>query len=249
VPASDTPTAALPRHVAVVMDGNGRWARKRGMPRELGHREGRKATKSIVRRCGELGIGTLTLFAFSSENWRRPAGEVGLLMSLLLEALESEVRELHERGVQLRFIGDRAGFAPELQARMRTAEEMTGGNRGLTLVIALGYGGRWDVVEAARRIATEVRAGTLDPGALDEAAFAERLALAGVPEPDLFIRTGGEQRISNFLIWDLAYTELYFTDVLWPDFDPTALDVALAWFAGRERRFGGVTDAAARGGA
>ncbi len=246
--ASDAVPTTLPRHVAIVMDGNGRWARKRALPRELGHRQGQKAVKATVRRCGERGIGTLTLFAFSSENWKRPAGEVGLLMSLLLESLRSEVDELHQQGVQLRFIGDRAAFAPELQAQMRSAEERTGGNGGLRLVIALGYGGRWDVVEAARRVATEARDGSLDPATLDEAAFARRLALAGVDEPDLFIRTGGEQRISNFLLWDLAYTELWFTDVLWPDFDAAALDVALAWFAGRERRFGGVTDAAARGG-
>ena len=243
MPASDPKAGALPRHVAIVMDGNGRWARKRGMPRELGHRQGQKAAKRIVQRCGQLGIGALTLFAFSTEDWRRPAGEVSMLMSLLLESLDSEVRELHRQGVQLRFIGDRASFAPELQQRMRAAEELTGGNRGLILVIALGYGGRWDVVQAARRVAADARAGSLDPAALDEAAFAARLALAGVPEPDLFIRTGGEQRISNFLLWDLAYAELWFSDVLWPDFDDAAFDGALAWFATRERRFGGVPQA------
>jgi undecaprenyl diphosphate synthase len=243
VPASDA-NPALPRHVAIVMDGNGRWARKRGMPRELGHRQGQQAAKRIVRRCGELGIQVLTLFAFSSENWRRPAGEVGMLMSLLLESLQSEVRELHQQGVQLRFIGDRAAFAPELQARMQAAEAMTRGNGGLILVIALGYGGRWDLVQAARRVATEARDGTLDPAQIDEAAFAQRLALAGVPEPDLFIRTGGEQRISNFLLWDLAYTELWFSAALWPDFDAAAFDGALDWYASRERRFGGVTETA-----
>jgi undecaprenyl diphosphate synthase len=243
VPASDPKAGALPRHVAIVMDGNGRWARKRGMPRELGHRQGQKAAKRIVQRCGQLGIEALTLFAFSTENWRRPAGEVSMLMSLLLESLDSEVRELHRQGVQLRFIGDRASFAPELQQRMRAAEELTGGNRGLILVIALGYGGRWDVVQAARRVAADARAGTLDPAALDEAAFAARLALAGVPEPDLFIRTGGEQRISNFLLWDLAYAELWFSDVLWPDFDDAAFDGALARGEPGERRFGGVPQA------
>ena len=241
--ASDPKAGALPRHVAIVMDGNGRWARKRGMPRELGHRQGQKAAKRIVQRCGELGIEALTLFAFSTENWRRPAGEVSMLMSLLLESLDSEARELHRQGVQLRFIGDRASFAPELQQRMRDAEELTVGNRGLVLVIALGYGGRWDIVQAARRAAEDARAGTLDPAALDEAAFAARLALAGVPEPDLLIRTGGEQRISNFLLWDLAYAELWFSDVLWPDFDAAALEGALAWFATRERRFGAVPQA------
>lgn len=240
MPASDAKAAVLPRHVAIVMDGNGRWARGRGMPRELGHRQGRKAAKGIVRRCGELGIGVLTLFAFSSENWRRPAGEVGTLMALLLESLGPEVGELHQQGVRLRFIGDRAAFAPELRERMAAAEELTRANAGLTLVIALGYGGRWDLVEAARRVAEAARAGTLDPATLDEEGFARHLSLAGLPAPDLFIRTGGERRISNFLLWDLAYTELWFSDVLWPDFDATAFDAALAWFAGRERRFGGV---------
>jgi len=238
--ASAAKPAPLPRHVAIVMDGNGRWARRRGMPRELGHRQGQKAAKRIVQRCGQLGIQALTLFAFSSENWKRPAGEVGMLMSLLLESLASEVDELHRQGVQLRFIGDRAAFAPELQARMAAAEDLTRGNTGLVLVIALGYGGRWDVVQAARRVAAEARA-----GALDEAGFGQRLALAGLPEPDLFIRTGGEQRISNFLLWDLAYTELWFTEALWPDFDAAAFDGALAWYAGRERRFGGVVEAGA----
>jgi len=234
------PDPRLPRHVAIVMDGNGRWAARRGLPREVGHRQGQQAVKRIVRRCGELGIGTLTLFAFSSENWRRSVGEVGALMRLLLESLESEIAELHEQGAHLRFVGDRAGFDAALRERMAAAEALTRDNRGLALIVALGYGGRWDIVEAARRIADAAVAGGLEPAALDEARFAAELALAGNPEPDLFIRTGGEHRLSNFLLWDLAYTELYFTDGLWPDFDAAALDAAFAWFGGRERRFGAV---------
>ena len=234
----------LPCHVAIVMDGNGRWARRRAMPRDLGHRQGHQAARRIVERCGELGIEVLTLFAFSSENWRRPVGEVGALMGLLLESLGSQVQELHDKRVRLRFIGDRSGFSAELQQRMRDAEELTQGNEGLKLVIALGYGGRWDVVQAAQRVAEQARVGTLAPAAIDERVFAANLSLAGLPEPDLLIRTGGEQRISNFLIWDLAYTELFFSEALWPDFDPAALDAALDWFATRERRFGGVTESA-----
>ena len=234
--APQAPTAKLPRHVVVVMDGNGRWAERRGMPRNLGHRQGQKAARAIVEACGQRRIEALTLFAFSSENWNRPAAEVGTLMTLLLEALDTEVKELHAKGVRLRFIGERAVFAAELVGRMQAAERLTAANRGLQLVIALGYGGRWDLLQAARAVAAEARSAT----AIDEAAFAQHLALAGLPEPDLFIRTGGEQRLSNFLLWDLAYTELYFTDLLWPDFDATALDGALTWFAARERRFGQV---------
>lgn len=241
MPVSDPQPPRLPRHIAIVMDGNGRWATRRGLPRDLGHRQGQQAVRRTVRRCGELGVGALTLFAFSSENWRRPPGEVGTLMGLLLESLGSEVAELHAEGVRVRFIGNRSGLAAELCARMSDAEALTRDNRGLDLVVALGYGGRWDIVEAARGVARAACAGTLDPALLDEQMFATHLALAGISEPDLFIRTGGEQRLSNFLLWDLAYTELYFTDALWPDFDTAALDAALAWFGGRERRFGAVT--------
>ena len=228
----------LPRHLAIVMDGNGRWARQRGMPRNLGHRQGREAARTIVEECGRLGIATLTLFAFSSENWRRPPGEVSTLMGLLVEALDSEVEDLHAKGVRLRFIGARDALAPALQARIVAAEARTARNVGLTLVIALDYGGRWDVVQAVRAIAAR------DAGdaaaAIDEAGFARCLALGDLPDPDLFIRTGGEHRISNFLIWNLAYTELFFTDTLWPDFGAAELDAALRWFAGRDRRFGAV---------
>jgi undecaprenyl diphosphate synthase len=235
MPAPQDPNSRLPRHVVVVMDGNGRWAARRGLPRNLGHQQGRKAARAIVEACGQRRIEALTLFAFSSENWNRPATEVGTLMALLLEALDTEVQELHAKGVKLRFIGERSAFAADLVARMASAEALTATNRGLQLVIALGYGGRWDLLQAARAVAAEQGAERID-----EAAFAKHLALAGLPAPDLFIRTGGEQRLSNFLLWDLAYTELYFTELLWPDFDGAALDAALAWFAARERRYGQV---------
>ena len=237
MPAPQAPIGRLPRHVVVVMDGNGRWAERRGMPRNLGHRQGQKAARAIVEACGQRRIEALTLFAFSSENWNRPAAEVGTLMALLLDALDTEVEELHAKGVRLRFIGERAAFAADLVARMQAAEQLTAANRGLQLVVALGYGGRWDLLQAARAAAAR-------GGEIDQAAFARHLALADLPEPDLFIRTGGEQRLSNFLLWDLAYTELYFTDLLWPDFDAAAFDQALAWFAARERRFGQVAGVA-----
>ena len=229
---SQVSNARLPRHVVVVMDGNGRWAKRRGMPRNLGHRQGQKAARAIVEACAQRGIEALTLFAFSSENWNRPPAEVGTLLALFLESLHTELAELHAQGVRLRFIGQREAFAVELVVQMHSAEQITIANRGLTLVIALSYGGRWDLLQAARAVAAEP--------VIDEAAFARHLALDGLPEPDLFIRTGGEQRLSNFLLWDLAYTELYFTATLWPDFDGAALDGALAWFGTRERRFGQV---------
>ena len=220
------------------MDGNGRWARQRMMPRQAGHRAGVRAARAIVETCARRGIRHLTLFAFSSENWRRPQGEVGALMRLFLEALEREVDELHANGVQLRFIGERRELSAELQARMRSAEERTRANERLVLVIALAYGGRWDIGQAARQLAAEAAAGALDPATIDDAAVAGRLALAGLPEPDLLIRTGGEHRLSNFLLWQLAYAELWFTDCLWPDFGEAELDRALARYAAVERRFG-----------
>jgi len=243
MPATGTSPDRVPRHVAVIMDGNGRWASKRGLPRTLGHRSGAQAVKALVTACGERGIAHLTLFAFSSENWRRPEEEVGTLMALLLEALEDEVAVLHRNRVRLRFIGDRAGLSAALGARIDAAEALTVGNGGLQLNVALDYGGRWDLVQAARALAVEVAAGTRSVGTIDEAALAAGLALAGQPAPDLLIRTGGERRVSNFLLWDLAYTELYFTDLLWPDFDAAAFGAALTWYAGRERRFGAVAEA------
>jgi undecaprenyl diphosphate synthase len=228
----------MPVHVAVIMDGNGRWARQRALPRQAGHRAGVRTARQIVEACAKRGIGTLTLFAFSSENWRRPRREVGALMRLFVEALDREVEELHANGIRLAFIGDRAELSPALKARMEAAEARTRDNSRLTLVVALAYGGRWDIVNAAQGLAREVAAGRLDPEAIDEQAVAERLALAGLPDPDLLIRTGGEHRISNFLLWNLAYAECYFTDRLWPDFDETDLDAALERFRGVERRFG-----------
>jgi undecaprenyl diphosphate synthase len=197
-----------------------------------------RTARQIVEACAKRGIGTLTLFAFSSENWRRPRREVGALMRLFVEALEREVDELHANGICLRFIGDRASLSPALQARMTAAEERTRDNDRLRLVVALAYGGRWDIVAAARSLARDVAAGRLDPEAIDDEAIGGRLALAGLPDPDLLIRTGGEHRISNFLLWNLAYSECYFTDRLWPDFDERDLDAALDRFRQVERRFG-----------
>ncbi len=231
----------LPRHIAIIMDGNGRWAQRRQRPRVVGHRAGARAVNVCVDYCLEKGIATLTLFAFSSENWRRPADEVGSLMHLFLKALEREVGELHRRGVRLRFIGDQTGFGRELRERMTEAERLTAGNGRLVLNVAVGYGGRWDIVQAARALARRAAAGELDPETIDQDRFADALGLAGLPEPDLFIRTGGEYRLSNFLLWHLAYTELWFTPCLWPDLDRSVLDAALAVYAGRERRFGQIT--------
>ncbi len=228
----------IPRHLAVIMDGNGRWAERRRRPRVIGHRAGARAVNLCIDYCLQRGIGALTLFAFSSENWGRPEDEVGALMKLFLNALEREVDELHRRGVRLRFIGERDRFQPEILARMRDAEQRTAGNRTLHLVIAASYGGRQDVALAARALAEDVAAGRLRPDEIDEAAVAARMALADLPPPDLFIRTGGDHRISNFLLWQLAYTELWFTETLWPDLDAATLDRALDEFAGRERRFG-----------
>jgi undecaprenyl diphosphate synthase len=228
----------IPRHVAIIMDGNGRWAERRGLPRSAGHRAGVKPVRVCVQECTRLGVGALTLFAFSSENWRRPGQEVGLLMQLFLESLDLEIDELAKNGVQLRFAGDRASLAPALEERMSRAEALTRDNPGLRLVVAIAYGGRWDIVQAARRLARECRAGQLEPEAIDERRFAAELALAGLPDPDLFIRTGGTLRISNFLLWNLAYTELWFSDKLWPEFDATDFEAAFAAFADRERRYG-----------
>lgn len=230
--------ANLPRHIAVTMDGNGRWAAARGVARAAGHKAGLKPVRMCVEECTRLGIGALTLFAFSSENWRRPADEVGSLMSLFLEALGREVAELHEKGVRLRFIGERKSLSVRLQSRIASAEERTAGNGGLALQVAVSYGGRWDIIQAAQLLAKECSSGSMRPEEITEARFATRLSLAGLPDVDLHIRTGGEQRISNFLLWELAYAEIYFSERLWPDFTAADLQEALAFFAGRERRFG-----------
>jgi undecaprenyl diphosphate synthase len=236
-----------PRHLAVIMDGNGRWAERRNRPRSLGHRAGVRAVQVCLEFCLEHGIEALTLFAFSSENWNRPAEEVGALMKLFLRLLDHEVEELHRRGARIGFIGERSGFPEAIRAKMAKAEALTAGNTAIALNIAAGYGGRWDIAQAARALAADVAAGRLAVGDIDEARFAQRLALAGQPEPDLFIRTGGDVRISNFLLWQLAYTELWFTATLWPDLDREVLAQALADYAGRERRFG-LTQAQVAGG-
>lgn len=233
-----TTNQPLPRHIAVIMDGNGRWARRRGLPRIAGHRAGVETVRGVVRACARRGIEVLTLFAFSSENWRRPAREVRLLMDLFVTALEEEARRLHEAGVRLRVIGERSAFPERLQRCIGDVELLTADNTGLTLVVAANYGGRWDIVQALRRLAERVAAGQLAPPAIDAALVGEGLCLADLPEPDLFIRSGGEQRVSNFLLWQLAYTELYFTDCLWPDFDERQFERALDSYASRQRRFG-----------
>jgi undecaprenyl diphosphate synthase len=233
---------ALPQHLAVIMDGNGRWAKQRSRPRTLGHRAGARAVRTVVEYSLKHGIPALTLFAFSSENWNRPEDEVGALMKLFLRVLESEVDELTRQQVHLRFIGDRSRFPEPIRARMAAAEAIRLTTPKLTLTLAAGYGGRADIAQAARRLAERVQAGTLRADQIDESAMADAMSLADLPPPDLFIRTGGEHRISNFLLWQLAYTELWFTDVLWPDLDDAVLDAALADFAGRERRFGLISE-------
>jgi undecaprenyl diphosphate synthase len=235
---SNSPVKKVPRHVAIIMDGNGRWARKRHLPRVAGHRVGLEAVRKTIKGCIASGVEALTLFAFSSENWRRPKDEVGVLMNLFLTALEGEVKKLHKNGVRLRIIGDISAFAPELQQRIAQAEALTRDNQRLVLNIAANYGGRWDITRACRLLAGEVAAGRLASEAITPELIQQHLSLSDLPEPDLFIRTGGEQRVSNFLLWQLAYTELYFTDLLWPDFDDKALEQAMHSYAGRQRRFG-----------
>jgi undecaprenyl diphosphate synthase len=242
VPAS----GGTPRHVAIIMDGNGRWARNRYLPRVAGHKRGVETVREITSACGERGIGYLTLFAFSSENWRRPAEEVSVLRQLFVGALEHEVEKLRANGVRLKVIGDLQPFGERIVHLARRAEELTAANVSLTLTIAANYGGRWDLLQAATRLARER---PVPEHGFTEEQLAPYLALNYAPEPDLFIRTGGEQRISNFLLWQLAYTELYFTSTLWPDFDAHELDRAVAWYAERERRFGRTGDQVAEAGA
>lgn len=231
-------TVKVPRHVAIIMDGNGRWAEQRKKPRVFGHRAGVEAVRGVVQGCAEKGVEVLTLFAFSSENWRRPKQEVSLLMELFMSALGREVKRLHKNNVRLRMIGAIEAFNGKLQERIAKAEQLTRDNTGLTLVIAVNYGGCRDIVQAAKKLAQQVQQGELAPEDITEDKIASNLSLSDLPEPDFFIRTGGEQRISNFLLWQLAYTELYFTDTLWPDFDEQALTQAFESFASRQRRFG-----------
>ena len=227
-----------PRHVAVIMDGNGRWASQHGKRRAAGHRAGLRATRVLVEDCVKQGVEVLTLFAFSSENWKRPKDEVNSLMRLFVEALRREIDELDENNVRLRFVGNRSQLPSLLIDMLQQAEIRTRDNQGLQLVLAVAFGGRWDIVQAAQEVAARAQAGQLKPEDIDEEYFASITSLSGLPEPDLLIRTGGEKRISNFLLWDAAYTELYFTDVLWPEFGTADLLEALAFFAQRQRRFG-----------
>jgi undecaprenyl diphosphate synthase len=226
----------VPRHIAIIMDGNGRWAKQRHLPRIAGHKRGVEAVRAVVRACAERGVEYLTLFAFSSENWRRPAEEVALLMQLFHGALTNEVEKLHRNGIRLRVIGNLERFDRRMRALIEQGERLTAGNTRLTLTIAANYGGRWDILQAIARLLRDAPPGSLRE--VSETQIAERLSMSYAPEPDLFIRTGGEQRVSNFLLWQLAYTELYFTDTLWPDFDAAALEAAIASYVRRERRFG-----------
>jgi undecaprenyl diphosphate synthase len=231
------PSPPVPRHVAVIMDGNGRWAKQRHKARATGHRAGVRAARRIVRACSVQGVEVLTLFAFSQENWQRPPLEVRLLMELFVRTLGREIASLHKNKVRMRFIGDHRDFPDSLQQLMADAEKLTAANDGLTLVVAVGYGGQQDIVRAAQSLCAEGQPITV-------ASLESRLSVADLPHPDLLIRTGGEKRISNFLLWQLAYSELYFSDVLWPDFDDAELERALAWYGGRERRFGRVPESA-----
>jgi undecaprenyl diphosphate synthase len=228
----------LPEHIAIVMDGNGRWANKRFMPRVAGHKAGVEAARDIVKSCVKKGIKVLSLFAFSSENWRRPLPEVNYLMELFLSGLEREIGMLHENKVQLRFIGNRERFSEKLVQKIVEVEMLTKQNSGLVLIIAVDYGGQWDICQSVQQLAKEIEAGKLTAAALTPEHIASKLSFADLPNPDLFIRTSGELRISNFMLWQLAYAELYFTDTLWPDFNDEALEKALQQFAGRERRYG-----------
>ncbi|WP_147073089.1 polyprenyl diphosphate synthase [Sulfuriferula plumbiphila] len=228
--------AAVPRHIAIIMDGNGRWAKKRFLPRIAGHKRGVETVRDVIKACGDRGVEYLTLFAFSSENWRRPQEEVSMLMDLFALALEREITKLHKNGARLRVVGDLARFGPRLVKLIHEAEHLTCHNTRLTLTIAANYGGRWDIMQAMNAMLEKHPELAGKP--LTEADFAPHLAMHYAPEPDLFIRTGGEQRISNFLLWQLAYSELYFTPTLWPDFDAAALDQAIASYSSRERRFG-----------
>jgi undecaprenyl diphosphate synthase len=228
----------IPRHVAIVMDGNGRWAKNRGLSRSEGHREGVNVVKSVIKVCLQKKIGVLSLFAFSSENWSRPANEVDFLMELFIHALGTEIEELHQHGVCLRFTGDRSQLSPSLCKAMQNAEALTGNNQQLILNVAMSYGGRWDIVQASKALAQLVAEGDLLIEEIDDLKFASLLNTHGLPDPDLFIRTSGEQRISNFFLWQLAYAELYFSELLWPDFSSVEFERALTAFSLRQRRYG-----------
>lgn len=231
-------TQKLPQHVAIIMDGNGRWAKKRLLPRAAGHKAGVETVRRVVETCVKKGIQVLSLFAFSSENWRRPEQEVSFLMGLFLTSLQNEVKKLHKQNIQVRFIGDRSRFNEKLLAQMQASEDLTANNTGLKMLIATNYGGQWDIAEACRKIAVDVEQGKITSKDVSSELIHAKLSFSDLPDPDLFIRTSGEYRISNFMLWQLAYTELYFTDVLWPDFNEEEFEKALTYFASRERRFG-----------
>ena len=239
----------LPRHVAIIMDGNGRWARQRHLPRSAGHKSGVTTLRRIVEHAISRNISALTVYAFSSENWGRPPEEVRLLMELFMAALKDQVRDLHEYGVSLRFIGNLEAFPDRLRSAIDEAQSLTAANSRMVLNVAANYGGRWDILKACRALADQVRAGQLESTDIDEAAFERLLSLSDLPPPDLFIRSGGERRISNYLLWQLAYTEMYFTDTLWPDFNSEHFDTALTWYAKRQRRFGRTSEQVADGSA
>lgn len=233
-----TQPRSIPKHIAIIMDGNGRWAKQRHQPRFMGHRAGVKTVEEVVKHCASVGVEVLSLFAFSSENWRRPGKEVNLLMDLFSHALNNQVKRLHENNIKLRIIGDISRFSDKLQLQVQQAQVLTANNTGLVLNIAANYGGRWDITNAARKLAEKVKSGELQVDDISEQMITDNLSTASLVEPDLFIRTGGEQRVSNFLLWQMAYTEFYFTDILWPEFDADELDKAIDSFSQRERRFG-----------
>lgn len=236
------PGQPIPRHIAIVMDGNGRWARQQNRPRFWGHKRGVEQVRSAVEACVDLGVEGLTLFAFSTENWKRPEEEVSFLMDLFLSSLKREVKRLHKNGIRLRVIGDKSRFSEKLQRAISDAEALTRENSKLSLNIAANYGGRWDITQAVRQLCREVADGTVEPEQVTEEMLQRRITLSDLPEPELFIRTGGEQRVSNFLLWQMAYCELYFTDLFWPEFDRAALEHAISSFGGRQRRFGRTGD-------
>ncbi len=227
-----------PEHIAIIMDGNGRWAKSKGLPRVAGHRAGVKTLRKLIEHAVKLKLNAITVYAFSRENWQRPEKEVDLLMDLFISALESEVEDLHENNVRVNFIGDRSAFSSKLQNSINQSELLTSNNSGLSLNVAANYSGRWDIIQALQSIGNEIESKTLAVDEIDELQLSSKLSLANHTDPDLFIRTGGEQRISNYFLWQTAYTELYFTETLWPDFDATQLDLAIDWFSKRQRRFG-----------
>lgn len=237
-PDIESSTSAIPRHVAIIMDGNNRWAKQRGLRGVEGHRQGARAVRNTVENCARAGVEVLTVFAFSSENWRRPEDEVNALMSLFLEALTQEVSELHQNGIRLLFIGDLSAFAPELRRKMDESVQLTADNTRMSFAVAVNYGGQWDIANACRQLAQQVEQGSLTVDQITPERVQQHISLGDLPLPDLCIRTGGDNRISNFMLWQLAYAELYFTDLFWPDFDQAALDAAIADFGRRQRRFG-----------